>query len=104
MEGQDWTFWILPMATAVGAFGGFPEPPAVFKNLAQNELFQWLMVFVLTWQGGGAQNVRTALIATLMLFIISKLMSLSAVATPLQMVAAAAPGAPAAGEEKFYYN
>ena len=101
--GNDMSFWILPMATAIGAFGGFPTPPQFFQDLAGNEIFQWLMVLNLIWQGGGGQNIRVSLIATLALFIGSKLFQLREVAAP-----APAPPAPeevaAAAEaaEKFY--
>lgn len=100
MEGtQNLAFWILPFATAVGAWGGFPEPPAMWKNLAANELFQWLTVFILTWQGGGGQNMRVSLITTLGLFIVAKLLGMG---SPMAMMMPAAPEA--AAEEKFYHN
>ena len=64
--------WILPAATALGAWGGFPQPPKMFRDLVQNEIFQYLMVFVLVWQGGAGQNVRIAAIVVLAMYILVK--------------------------------
>ena len=61
---------LLPMATAIGAFGGFPEPPQMFKSLASNVIFQYAILFVLIWQGGGGQNMMLSLKATVAVFII----------------------------------
>ena len=64
--------WILPAATALGAWGGFPKPPKMFSNLAQNEIVQYLLVFVLVWQGGSGQNIRVAAIVALAMFVLVK--------------------------------
>ena len=55
---------VLAFATGIGAFGGFPEPPAVFKEAIKNELVQWALVFVLLYQGGAGQDVKLALLVT----------------------------------------
>lgn len=67
---MDTATYILPLATAIGSMGGFPEPPKVFKDLTKIPLFQWLLVFVLTWQGGGGQNLQKSIVTTLILFVI----------------------------------
>jgi len=64
----------LPLATGLGAFGGFPAAPVLFQDLAQNEWFQWLMVYVLIWQGGGGQRWDLALAGTVVVFVIYKLL------------------------------
>jgi ABC-type branched-subunit amino acid transport system permease subunit len=64
-----WTI-VLVSATILGAFGGFPKPPKVFTNLTQYSLVQWLLVFVLAYQGGSGQNVGLALMATLLTFVL----------------------------------
>lgn len=71
----DLSNWILPIATGLGAFGGFPQAPAIFQELTKNELFQFLMLFVLIWQGGGGQDVAVAGITTLGFFIVMKLLA-----------------------------
>ena len=54
--------WTLPVATAAGALGGFPAPPPMIAKLLENEMVQYLQLFVLIWQGGGGQNWQTSLI------------------------------------------
>ena len=55
---------ILAFATLIGAFGGFPEPPRQFTELARNEWFRWLMIAVLVFQGAGGQDPRLAAVVT----------------------------------------
>ena len=71
----DLANWLLPIATAVGAWGGFPAAPSFFTDLAKNELFQYFMLFVLIWQGGGGQDVGKSLMMTLFMFIFIKMFS-----------------------------
>ena len=54
----------LAFATLIGAFGGFPEPPRQFTELARNEWFRWLMVAILVFQGAGGQDLRLAAVVT----------------------------------------
>ena len=63
---------LAPITTAVGSWGGFPEPPIWFKQLAQNEWFQYAMLYVLIYQGAGAANPKTSLIFTILFFLIKK--------------------------------
>jgi hypothetical protein len=64
--------WLLPIATAVGAWGGFPEAPKFWKDLTErSELFRYFTVFILVWQGGGGQNARVSLAITVLLYIIA---------------------------------
>ena len=56
----------LAFATLIGAFGGFPEPPRQFTELARNEWFRWLMIAVLVFQGAGGQDPRLAAVVTLL--------------------------------------
>ena len=44
----------------------------MFSNLAQNEIVQYLLVFVLVWQGGSGQNIRVAAIVALAMFVLVK--------------------------------
>lgn len=77
MDLVDLQKWILPAATAVGAWGGFPEPPRMFKNLVKNEIFQYLLVAVLVWQGGGQQNLRVALTIAVAMYLLVKGMEMA---------------------------
>jgi hypothetical protein len=56
--------YVLVIATLLGAFGGMPKAPRVFENLAQNEIVQWALVFVLLYQGGAGEDVKLALMVT----------------------------------------
>ena len=70
---------MLPLATAIavwGANGAFPKPPAIITRLARNELFRYAMAFVFIWQGGAQQSVQTALLATVILFLVTKFLDL----------------------------
>jgi len=66
---------ILVSATAIGAFGGFPAPPKMFNELVKNEIVQWGLVFVLCYQGGAGQNIELAALATIVLYIIKKVLN-----------------------------
>ena len=66
---------VLVMATAVGAYGGFPSPPPVVQRLMQNELVQWALVFVLCYQGGSGQDVKLAGLATVTMYALHKVLS-----------------------------
>lgn len=65
---------LLPLATSIGAFSVFPTQPKLVQQLAQNELFKWLMVFILIWQGGGGQRMDLSLLATAITFVLVKLL------------------------------
>ena len=70
-KGKD---LILPLATAIGAYGGFPTPPKFFNELTQHEMFRWTLVFILIWQGGSGQDVKLAVLITALMFALHKSM------------------------------
>lgn len=61
---------VLALATGIGAYGGFPTPPAAFSKLAQNEIVQWALVFVLLYQGGGSQDVKLTAMITVAMYVV----------------------------------
>lgn len=69
MQHGFWTI-LLVTATIVGAFGGFPEPPKAFSNLATFKPVQWALVFVLAYQGGAGQDPVLAAAATAATFVL----------------------------------
>lgn len=58
------------VATAIGSFGGFPEPPQIFLQMSQYEPFKWLMMFVLILQGGGGFDVKLSLVGTALIYAV----------------------------------
>jgi hypothetical protein len=63
-------FW-LNVCTAVGAFGGMPDPPKFFKFLYEKiPGFKWFLVFVLIYQGGGEQDLGVALQITIVFIVL----------------------------------
>ena len=73
---NDWKTLILPLATAIGAFGGFPTPPQEFQMLTRYEIFRWFVVFVLIWQGGGQQDLQLALLTTSIVYLVTKILDM----------------------------
>ena len=71
-DPKSWGLWaiLLAMATMLGAFGGFPKPPRQFLRLAQFPIVQWLLVFVLIYQGGAGENPIMAAALTIITFIL----------------------------------
>lgn len=47
---------LVAVATALGAFGGFPDPPHIFKDVIQYEFVKWVLLAILIWQGGGGAS------------------------------------------------
>jgi hypothetical protein len=73
---KHWKDWLHPIATVMGAWGGFPKPPKVFLELTRFELFRWFLVFILAYQGGAEEDIRQALIITVIFYLITKLLDL----------------------------
>lgn len=73
---KRWKDWLHPIATVLGAWGGFPKPPKIFLELTRFELFRWFLVFTLAYQGGAEEDVRQALIITVIFYLITKLLDL----------------------------
>lgn len=86
---QIWKEIVHPLATVVGAWGGFPEPPHFFKRLAQNELFQYFLVFLLVYQGGGSEDIATSLMVTVGLYLVTKILNLRTLVGDLEKRATA---------------
>ena len=73
---KHWKDWLHPIATVMGAWGGFPKPPKMFLELTKFELFRWFLVFTLAYQGGADEEVKQALIITIIFYLITKLLDL----------------------------
>jgi len=71
---------IVALITGFGAFGGFPKPPKLLKDiLSKIPGISWFALFLLIWQGGGGgANISLkafliSAIATFLIWIIYKL-------------------------------
>ncbi len=65
---------VLSVATALGAWGGFPSPPRGFNRLVNNEIIQYGLVWVLLWQGGGSQNWKLCSLITGAMYALHKVL------------------------------
>lgn len=63
---------ILPLLTAIGAWGGFPKGPKSFEKLSQNKFFQYFFLWILIVQGGSNAEFDISLIAVIIVFILTE--------------------------------
>ena len=62
---------ILNLCTAIGAFGGFPDAPAIFTRTLQSyPMLKWVLLSVLIYQGGGEQDYQLALELTVIIYFV----------------------------------
>ena len=62
------------LGTGIGAYGGMPQPPKLFVDLTQQyEILQWVLVYVLIWQGAGGYDEMLSVIGTIILYILYKI-------------------------------
>ena len=58
-------FFLAIIATGIGSFGYFPEPPPLMKKFfdnPKNKIFKWFLVFLLIWQGRFGEFTYNSLI------------------------------------------
>lgn len=92
---KNWSDWIHPLATVMGAWGGFPKPPKIFLKLTQYELFKWFLVFTLAYQGGAREDIKQALIITVVFFLIAKILDFQdVIATDIEHESASSIASP----------
>ena len=73
---KHWKDWLHPVATVMGAWGGFPKPPKLFLELTRFEIFRWFLVFILAYQGGAEEDIKGALLITVVFYLTTKLLDL----------------------------
>ena len=83
--------WVLPLVTAMIAWGGYPSPPQAFVMLTDYELFRYALLFILIWQGGGQQDLKTSLIATAIIYFVTKILEVRQMINDLNMPLSQAP-------------
>ena len=72
-----WGRMILPMLTLIGAWGGFPEAPEIFKRFAEYRIFQYFFLWVLVMQGGASADPGLSFIAVGIFALITEILKFS---------------------------
>ena len=60
----------LAILTGLGAYGGFPQPPRWFVKLSLYRLFNFIILWVLIFQGGGGQSPRLTTVVAISIYLI----------------------------------
>jgi len=61
----------IHLCTAIGAWGGYPDPPAWWADLVNShELVKWFLLVVLIFQGGDKQELQMALEFTVLFYLV----------------------------------
>ena len=56
-------------STSIGSWGGFSDPPQIFRKLVTKWYVRYFLLFVLIWQGGGDGNLHVSLLGTVLFAI-----------------------------------
>ena len=66
-----WRHIFIHFCTAIGAWGGFPEPPLWWEKFVNShELVKWFLLSILIFQGGDEQELQMALEFTLLFYLL----------------------------------
>lgn len=64
--------WQLAIATALGAYGGFPSAPLWWRKITQYKITQFMTLWLLVYQGGGkGELLWTTLVSAIVYFLMS---------------------------------
>jgi len=59
------------LGTGIGAYGGMPTPPQTFLKIIEKfPILEWVLVYVLIWQGAGGFDEILSLFGTIIVYII----------------------------------
>ena len=61
--------WQIAIATALGAYGGFPEAPDWWQELAKTNAFQFITLWILVFQGGGSGEYFWTTVVTMIVYV-----------------------------------
>ena len=70
IKNKNMKNWILAVFTALGAYGGFPDAPQWWKKLAKFQIFQYFVLWVLVYQGGGQEELIWTTVISLVVYIL----------------------------------
>ena len=71
-----WSRMIMPMLTLIGAWGGFPDSPKIFKKISEYRLFQYFFLWVLVMQGGASADPGLSFIAVIIFALITEILKI----------------------------
>lgn len=67
---------VLPFLTLIGAWGGFPDSPRMFKSLTTWRPFQYFFLWVLVMQGGASVDPGLSLLSVGIFVVITEVIKL----------------------------
>ena len=62
------------LVTLLGVLGGFPRLPKSIQKIITYRPIQWLLVYIMLYQGGGDEDILFTFMMTFMLFIIYRIL------------------------------
>ena len=69
--------WQLAIATALGAYGGFPSAPLWWRKITQYKITQFMTLWLLVYQGGGKGELLWTTLVSAIVFVLMSLFSYS---------------------------
>ena len=71
-----WSKLVMPMLTLVGAWGGFPDSPNMFKKVTEFRFFQYFFLWVLVMQGGASADPGLSFLAVLIFVVVTEVIKM----------------------------
>ena len=63
----------LALLTGIGAYGGFPTPPKWFQKMSKFRGFQFIVLWILVFQGGGGESILLTSIVSIVIYLIMEI-------------------------------
>ena len=60
----------LAILTGLGAYGGFPQPPRWWQKLSNFKLMNFIVLWILIYQGGGRSHAILTSIISILIFTV----------------------------------
>ena len=72
---HGWRDLILNCCCALTAFGGYPDPPAVFiRAIERAPILKWALMVALIYQGGGEQDIGLAIELSILIYLVLRML------------------------------